>query len=78
MAGGVFLELGGLDGNQFSNTLMFEEFLGWRGALLSQLNGTKALKDWCLRHWLSIAVKQDIYMLMLEEFLGWRGAWLVQ
>ena len=30
MRGGVFLEMGALDGFTFSNTLLFERYLGWR------------------------------------------------
>lgn len=32
--GGTFIELGGNDGLQFSNTLMLERELGWRGVLI--------------------------------------------
>lgn len=31
---GIFLEMGGLDGLTFSNTLMFEQCLGWNGLLI--------------------------------------------
>lgn len=31
---GVFLEIGGLDGVMFSNTLFFENCLGWSGVLI--------------------------------------------
>ena len=34
MRGGVFLEMGALDGFTFSNTLLFERYLGWRVCLL--------------------------------------------
>ena len=33
-SGGVFVELGANDGVTYSNTLFFEDFLGWRGVLL--------------------------------------------
>lgn len=29
MRGGTFLELGALDGYSYSNTLLFEHYLGW-------------------------------------------------
>jgi FkbM family methyltransferase len=32
--GGVFLELGAMDGVQFSNTKFFEDMLGWSGVLI--------------------------------------------
>ena len=31
---GTFLELGALNGTLFSNTLFFEEYLGWNGVLI--------------------------------------------
>lgn len=31
---GVFIELGALDGQQFSNTMMLERCFGWRGMLI--------------------------------------------
>jgi FkbM family methyltransferase len=36
---GTFLEIGGLDGVGLSNTLMFEEQLGWRGLLVEAVPG---------------------------------------
>ena len=34
MRNGFFLEIGGLDGIKFSNTLFFERCLGWTGVLV--------------------------------------------
>ena len=31
---GIFIELGALDGQQFSNTIMLERCFGWRGVLI--------------------------------------------
>ncbi len=39
MRGGVFLELGALDGFTFSNTLLFERYLGWRVTSRANVSG---------------------------------------
>ena len=32
--GGIYLEMGALDGVKFSNTIAFDKFLGWKGVLI--------------------------------------------
>lgn len=84
MTQGLYLELGALDGREFTNTLFFAQRLGWKG-LLVEANPTKyaALKvnrpnDVCVHaaacgktqavHFLAADLVGGIYEFMSEEF----------